>query len=274
MAAGRRRRNGPGARSLPAFRLAPGGANRQAYRGLPGSLRALPGRGSTRLGRSRGAAVRFERRRVQASQRAANPMVRGFHPRPGAVLLPLAEVAVDGSPVREIVGQHPPGTSAATAVEDRVDHGAHRRSPIGADGAAGGNVLANRFPLGVGQVARIAWHRSVHGAARRPYVRRIGKRGGILARNSGGWKGIPSAPKGVELTMTAVGVAIGKAGGANRGDGAAASPASGSPGHRPPETGFPISAYTRWAGVGFEAFGPAARIPVSRRPLAGAPGAT
>lgn len=41
---------------------------------------------------------------------------------PNAVGLPLAIVAVDGPPVREIVRQHPPCAAASLAVQDGVDH--------------------------------------------------------------------------------------------------------------------------------------------------------
>jgi hypothetical protein len=124
--------------------------------------------GSKRVPRGPRADVRRDGRSVRASRRSSHPVPRGLDPLPRPVPLPLAEVAVDGSPVRVIVREHPPRTSAAAPVEDRIDHGSHRHPPIRADGPAARDEVANRIPFNVRQIAWIARYDSVHGTPPRP----------------------------------------------------------------------------------------------------------
>ena len=81
---------------------------------------------------------------------------------PNALGLPLTIVAVDGPPVREIVGQHPPRTAAPLAVQDGVDHRARRRAPIRADRPARRYQRADEPPLVIAQVGRVRSPRHLH----------------------------------------------------------------------------------------------------------------
>jgi len=65
--------------------------------------------------------------------------------------------------VESIAHHHPARAPAPRAVEDRIDHGAHRRSSIHADRLGGRDDPANRFPLCVRQIAWITRWDPVHG---------------------------------------------------------------------------------------------------------------
>jgi hypothetical protein len=78
---------------------------------------------------------------------------------PGAVQPPVPELAVNGLPGREVVGQHPPRPAGPQVVEDGVHHvpeAGGRRSPALA--GAGLGLREQRFqplPLVIGQVGRV-----------------------------------------------------------------------------------------------------------------------
>ncbi len=81
---------------------------------------------------------------------------------PGSVGLPLAIVAVHGSPVGEVVRQEPPGTSATTAVSDGVDDCAKRDLPGHAHGPPRRDAVMNCLPLQVGEVTWVVRHDTPH----------------------------------------------------------------------------------------------------------------
>jgi len=75
---------------------------------------------------------------------------------PAALTLPLAEVVVDGEPGRKIMRKHPPGATGLGDIEDGIDNAAAFMFEGTSHGTVIGNQRFDHFPLGVGEVGRVA----------------------------------------------------------------------------------------------------------------------
>src|SRR5579864_7004960 len=95
--------------------------------------------------------------RIAASLRTNTPAKDVEQAVPGAVLLPLLEIVVDGFPGRQIIGQSSPRATLAGKVQDGVDDFTHiglARSPARLSGRYPG---FQDSPLAVHQVGRVAF---------------------------------------------------------------------------------------------------------------------
>ncbi len=77
---------------------------------------------------------------------------------PGAIEPPIAELPVDGLPVREVVWHHPPSPTGSQVVEDGIDHVSEfdRDRPTTL-GRAGLGLREERFQLFPLVIRQIGW---------------------------------------------------------------------------------------------------------------------
>jgi hypothetical protein len=93
--------------------------------------------------------------RVPARQGAHPPPQRGVDPLPGPVAPPGVEVVAHRGPLREVVGQVPPGAAVPIHVEERVEHLAQVRPPRPAQPRGRRQQRRQYPPLRVGQIRRV-----------------------------------------------------------------------------------------------------------------------
>lgn len=84
-------------------------------------------------------------------------IVHGF---PDTLLAPGVEVAVDGLPGREVVGQHAPGAATPQDIENGVDHFSDVHTSATAPSLGRGNEWFQDEPLDIGQITGVCF--SVH----------------------------------------------------------------------------------------------------------------
>jgi hypothetical protein len=78
-----------------------------------------------------------------------------MHHRPGAILLPLAEVVIDHAPGREVMGQHAPGAAPAHHIKNAVEHFSSGVLLWSASRLGPGDVWFNQRPFVVREIGRV-----------------------------------------------------------------------------------------------------------------------
>ena len=85
-----------------------------------------------------------------------NPLTqRSVHLLPGSIQAELSEVVVDAAPRREVVGQKPPGTTAANDVEDGIYDLPCRIDARTSGSFGSGKMWLQVVPFGIGEVGWI-----------------------------------------------------------------------------------------------------------------------